>query len=195
MTKQEVFAAIKNLVAPVEETTVETTEVKFERVALEGGEVFITNQTEGEIALGDAIYVEVEGGNFELAPSGLHRLEDGREIVLDEESVVTEIREEGEAEVEEEAGMEDKEEASSEVEEAMETATQIDELKTAIHDLLMAFESYTKETDERFNELKADYEGFKKSAEYTPAKQDNSFKAKFSAYEQRLNAIKGLKNK
>ena len=185
MTKQEVFAAIKNLVAPVE-----TREVKFERIALEGGEVYITNQTEGMIALGDAIYVEVEGGNYELAPSGLHRLEDGREIVLDEESVVVEIREEAEEVVEDEVVVEE-----APAEEVVEASTQIDELKTAIHDLLMAFESYTKETDERFNELKADYEGFKKSAEYAPAKQDNSFKAKFSAYEQRLNAIKDLKNK
>ena len=96
MTKQEVFAAIKNLVSTPEKVE----EVKFERVALEGGEVFITNQTEGELALGDTIYVE-EGSEFILSPAGTHRVEDGREIVLDEESKIVEIKEESEVEEEE----------------------------------------------------------------------------------------------
>ena len=68
----------------------ELNKVKFERVALEGGEVFISNQLESELTLGDTIYIETEEG-FELAPSGTHRLEDNREIVLDENSVLIEI--------------------------------------------------------------------------------------------------------
>jgi|SRR5210317_2008782 len=185
MTKEEVFAAIKNLVKPTESVE----EVKFERVALEGGEVFITNQTEGELALGDTIYVE-EGSEFILAPSGTHRLEDGREIVLDEESALVEIKEE--SEVEEEVVEEEVVEAGDD--EEMNAQTQIEELKTAIHDLLMAFESHIKDTDERFNTLKADYENFKKEAEYTPVKQDNSFKAKFSALEARMAYVKENKH-
>ena len=68
----------------------EVTKVEFERVALEGGEVFISNQSEGELTLGDTIYIETEEG-FEPAPAGTHRLDDGREIVLDEESSLVEF--------------------------------------------------------------------------------------------------------
>lgn len=187
MTKQELFATIKSLVSS---NVQKTEEVKFERVALEGGEVFVTNQTDTEFTLGDTIYVETPEG-FELAPAGTHRLEDGREIVLDEESKLVEIRTESE-EVEEPL-----EETSEEVEveesEEMNAETKIDELKTAIHDLLMAFETYSKETEDRFNKLESDYENFKKSAEYEPVKKDNSFKSKFSAYDARMEAIKNLR--
>ena len=184
MTKQEVFAAIKNLVSPsVEEPVTE----KFERVALEGGEVFITNQTEDSIAIGDTIYIETESG-FEVAPEGSHTIEDGRVIVLDENSVVVEIRE-VEEEVEEEVVTEEVEE----VVEASETSTKIEELKSAIHDLLLAFESHSNEIDERFKSLEADYNAFKKEAEYTPIKKDNSFKTKFSKLDARIEVMKGMK--
>jgi hypothetical protein len=182
MTKAEVFAAIKNLVSP-------TVEQKFERVALEGGEVFITNQTEDAIALGDTIYVETESG-FEVAPVGLHRLEDGREIVLDDNSVVVEIREEVEEEVVEEEVVVDE---TEEVVEASVESAKISELKTAIHDLLLAFESHANEMDERFKSLEADYNAFKKEAEYSPIKKDNSFKTSFSKFDARLEALKSLK--
>jgi hypothetical protein len=182
MTKQEVFAAIKNLVSPSTEV-----EVKFERIALEGGEVYITNQTESELTIGDTVYVETESG-FEVAPAGTHRLEDGREIVLDENSVIVEIKEESEEEVVEEVVEEDVvvEEASSEL-------SKIEELKGAIHDLLMAFETHSNEMDERFKSLEADYNAFKKEAEYSPIKKDNSFKKSFSKLDARISTIKELK--
>lgn len=182
MTKQEVFAAIKNLVSPSTEV-----EVKFERIALEGGEVYITNQTESELTIGDTVYVETESG-MEVAPSGTHRLEDGREIVLDENSVIVEIKEESEEEEVEEVVEEDVvvEEASSEL-------SKIEELKGAIHDLLMAFEAHSNDMDERFKSLEADYNAFKKEAEYSPIKKDNSFKKSFSKLDARISTIKELK--
>lgn len=188
MTKQEVFAAIKNLVAPTTEKFEETTKVEFERVALEGGEVFITNQTEAELTIGDTVYVETETG-FEVAPVGTHRLEDGREIVLDDSSVIVEIREEVEEEVVEDEVVVEEEEV---VEASADTA-KIDELKTAIHDLLLAFEAHSNEMDERFKSLEADYNAFKKEAEYSPIKKDNSFKTNFNKLDGRINAIKELK--
>ena len=185
MTKQEVFAAIKNLVAPTVEKTIE---VKFERVALEGGEVFITNQTEAELTIGDTVYVETESG-YEVAPVGTHRLEDGREIVLDDSSVIVEIREEVEEEVVEEV-VEDV--VEEEVVASVDTA-KIDELKTAIHDLLLAFESHSNEMEQRFKSLEADYNAFKKEAEYSPIKKDNSIKSTFSKLDGRIATIKELK--
>lgn len=183
MTKQEVFAAIKKLVSP------ETVEVKFERVALEGGEVFITNQTEAELTIGDTVYVETESG-FEVAPVGTHRLEDGREIVLDDSSVIVEIREEVEEEVVEEV-VEDV--VEEEVVAASVDTAKIDELKTAIHDLLLAFESHSNEMEQRFKSLEADYNAFKKEAEYSPIKKDNSIKSTFSKLDGRIATIKELK--
>lgn len=182
MTKQEVFAAIKNLVSPTE-----TVEVKFERVALEGGEVFITNQTEDTITVGDTIYVETESG-YENAPEGVHRIEDGREIVLDENSVVVEIRE-----VEEEEVEVVEEETTEEVVEASAETAKIGELKTAIHDLLLAFETHSKETEEKFKSLNADFNAFKQEAEYTPIKKDNSFKSTFSKLDSRIEMMKGMR--
>ena len=184
MTKQEVFAAIKNLVSPTVETN--EVEVKFERIALEGGEVYITNQTETELTIGDTVYVETESG-FEVAPSGTHRLEDGREIILDENSVIVEIKEEAEEEVEEVVEEEVVEE------EASTDLSKIEELKGAIHDLLMAFEAHSNEMDERFKSLEADYNAFKKEAEYTPIKKDNSFKKSFNKLDSRIATIKELK--
>lgn len=185
MQYREVLEKIAGLVG-YEFNDVETTDVKFERIALEGGEVFITNQAESELTIGDTIYVETEDG-FELAPSGSHRLEDGREIVLDEESNLVEIREEGEEEVEIETP-----EGEIEVETSQDTS-KIDELKTAIHDLLVAFTSHSKEMENRFSTLEADYKEFKQSAEYKPLKEETKLKQSFA--EMRLELINKMKNK
>lgn len=186
MQYREVLERIAGLVGYEFKEDVKTEEVKFERIALEGGEVFITNQVESELTLGDTIYVETEEG-FELAPAGSHTLEDGREIVLDEESVLVEIREEGEEEVVVETPDEEV------VVETSEEGSKIDELKTAIHDLLVAFESHTKEIENRFSVLEADYNEFKQSAEYKPLKEETKLKQSFA--DMRLELIKQMKNK
>lgn len=161
----------------------EVTKVEFERIALEGGEVFISNQAEGELTLGDTIYIETEAG-FENGPSGTHTLEDGREIVLDEESKLVEIREEASEEVvEEETSKEDDEEMSEETdssEDFDETNKQITELKEAIHDLLLAFNSQIDAMDEKFNTLEADYNQFKKSESIPPLKAEKEYKENFN---------------
>ena len=185
MQYREVLGKIAKLVGYEFSEELETTDVKFERIALEGGEVFITNQVESELTIGDTIYVETEEG-FELAPAGSHTLEDGREIVLDEESVLVEVREEGEEEVVVEGEAEEEVEASEDI-------LKIDELKTAIHDLLMAFESHTKEMEKRFSTLEADYNEFKQSAEYKPLKEETKLKQTFA--EMRLELINKMKNK
>lgn len=172
----------------------ETTKVEFERVALEGGEVFISNQAEGELTLGDTIYIETEEG-FEPAPSGTHRLDDGREIVLDEESILVEIREESsEEEVEEVV-----EETSSDEEEMSEdttpnpTAEEVTKLKEAIHDLLMTFNQEVESINEKFNSFVQDYNEFKQSESITPLKEESKVKQDFS--KMRLEIINKMKNK
>jgi hypothetical protein len=172
----------------------ETTKVEFERVALEGGEVFISNQAEGELTLGDTIYIETEEG-FEPAPSGTHRLDDGREIVLDEESILVEVREESsEEEVEEVV-----EETSSDEEEMSEdttpnpTAQEITKLKEAIHDLLMTFNQEVESINEKFNSFVQDYNEFKQSESITPLKEESKVKQDFS--KMRLEIINKMKNK
>ena len=164
----------------------EVTKVEFERVALEGGEVFITNQSEGDLTLGDTIYIETEEG-FEPAVSGVHRLDDGREIVLDEESVLVEVREEGS---EEEVVEEVVEETSSEEEMGQDEITQ---LKEAIHDLLMTFNCEIEAINNKFNSFVEDYNEFKKSESITPVKQENKVNQDFS--KMRLEIINKLKSK
>lgn len=163
----------------------EVTKVEFERVALEGGEVFVTNQTESELTLGDTIYIETEEG-FEVAPSGTHRLDDGREIVLDEESVLVEIREEGS---EEEVVVE--EESSEEEEMSEGTTSEVGDLKQAIHDLLIGFNEEFNKLNERFNTLEEDYNQFKQEESIKPLKEETKLKQNFSDF--RMEMIKNLK--
>ena len=171
----------------------EVTKVEFERVALEGGEVFISNQSEGELTLGDTIYIETEEG-FEPAPAGTHRLEDNREIVLDESSVLVEIREEPSEEevvVEEEEAKEDEEMSNDTTQDFEESNRQITELKEAIHDLLMAFNTEVQSLNEKFNTLEADYNQFKKSESIPPLKKETKLQENFSDW--RIGMINKLK--
>lgn len=191
MQYKEVLSKIADIVGYEFNSTPEQVEVNFERVALEGGEVFVTNQAESDFAIGDTIYVETEEG-YEVAPAGSHILEDGREIVLDEESKLVEIREEGgDDDTEEEVIVESPDE---EVEvETSATESEINELKTAIHDLLMAFESHANVIEKRFTSLEADYNEFKQSAEYKPLKEETKLKQSFA--EMRLDILNKMKNK
>ena len=170
----------------------EVTKVEFERVALEGGEVFISNQSEGELTLGDTIYIETEEG-FEPAPAGTHRLEDNREIVLDESSVLVEIREEPSEEevVVEEEAKEDEEMSNDTTQDFEESNRQITELKEAIHDLLMAFNTEVQSLNEKFNILEADYNQFKKSESIPPLKKETKLQENFSDW--RIGMINKLK--
>jgi hypothetical protein len=171
----------------------EVTKVEFERVALEGGEVFISNQSEGELTLGDTIYIETEEG-FEPAPAGTHRLEDNREIVLDESSILVEIREEPSEEevvVEEEEAKEDEEMSNDTTQDFEESNRQITELKEAIHDLLMAFNTEVQSLNEKFNTLEADYNQFKKSESIPPLKKETKLQENFSDW--RVGMINKLK--
>lgn len=170
----------------------EVTKVEFERVALEGGEVFISNQSEGELTLGDTIYIETEEG-FEPAPAGTHRLEDNREIVLDESSVLVEIREEPSEEevVVEEEAKEDEEMSNDTTQDFEESNKQITELKEAIHDLLMAFNTEVQSLNEKFNTLETDYNQFKKSESIPPLKKETKLQENFSDW--RVGMINKLK--
>lgn len=170
----------------------EVTKVEFERVALEGGEVFISNQSEGELTLGDTIYIETEEG-FEPAVAGTHRLDDGREIVLDEESTLVEIREEPseEEEVVVEEAKEDEEMSNDTTQDFEESNRQITELKEAIHDLLMAFNTEVQSLNEKFNTLEADYNQFKKSESIPPLKKETKLQENFSDW--RVGMINKLK--
>jgi hypothetical protein len=170
----------------------EVTKVEFERIALEGGEVFVSNQSEGEFTLGDTIYIETEEG-FEPAISGTHRLDDGREIVLDEESKLVEIREEPSEEevVVEETSNDEEMSEETDTEDFDETNKQITELKEAIHDLLMSFTNEMKSMDERFNTLENDYNQFKKSESVNPLKQETKLKENFSDW--KVDMINKLK--
>jgi hypothetical protein len=165
----------------------EVTKIGFERVALEGGQVFISNQSEGELTLGDTIYIETEEG-FELAPAGTHRLEDNREIVLDENSVLIEIREEPSEE--EEVVVEETNEPESS-EDFEKSNKEITELKEAIHDLLMAFNTEVKSLNNKFKKLENDYNQFKKSESIPPLKKETKLQENFSDW--RVGMINKLK--
>jgi hypothetical protein len=157
----------------------------FAEVELDGG-VIITNSTEGDFALGDTISVKNEDGTFTIVGSGTHRLADGIKIfITDEEGKLVEIKDAEEPEEDGEGDVivdaEDKEKMES---------TQLEALKSAIHDVLFAFEAHTKE----IADLKNDLEAFKKSASHAPLKEDKVVAAAFAS-DSRYEILRQMKNK
>ena len=71
----------------------EVVAAKFQEITLEDGSV-ISNQAEGDIAVGDTLYAMKEEGAVAIL-GGEVMLPDGREIYLDEAGVITEIKEAG----------------------------------------------------------------------------------------------------
>jgi hypothetical protein len=157
---------------------------KFAEVELEGG-VIISNQTEGDFMIGDVIAIKNEDGTFTIVGSGEHKLTDGKVFITDEEGKLVEIREESR---EEEPVIEVEVETGDQKTE-MESA-KIEELKSAIHDVLFAFEKQSKE----LTELKKDYEAFKKSSAYTPLKEDKLITNAFST-DHRYEVLKEWKER
>ena len=116
----------------------------------------------------------------------MFRLADGIKIfITDEEGKLVEIKdaeepeEDGEGDVVVDA--EDKEKMES---------TQLEALKSAIHDVLFAFEAHTKE----IADLKNDLEAFKKSASHAPLKEDKVVAAAFAS-DSRYEILRQMKNK
>lgn len=157
---------------------------KFAEVELEGG-VIISNQTEGEFMIGDVIAIKNEDGTFTIVGAGEHKLTDGKVFITDEEGKLVEIREESS---EEEPVIEVEVETGDQKE--MMESTKIEELKSAIHDVLFAFEKQSQE----MAELKKDYEAFKKSSAYTPLKEDKLITNAFST-DHRYEVLKEWKER
>jgi hypothetical protein len=63
-------------------------EQKFASIKLKDKNVEVTNNTDKELELGDSIFIVGENSELSPAPSGKHILADGREIELDENSVL-----------------------------------------------------------------------------------------------------------
>jgi hypothetical protein len=78
---------------------------KFYSTKLEDGETEITNNSEGELAIGDVVYI-IKDATMVPAPSGEHKTREGLIIKLDEASVITEIMD---------GNMEDTEEVSANI--------------------------------------------------------------------------------
>lgn len=160
----------------------------FAEVELDGG-VIITNSTEGDFALGDTISVKNEDGTYTIVGSGTHRLADGVKIfITDEEGKLVEIKDAVE-EGEEEEGDGEGDIIIDAEKEKMES-TQLEALKSAIHDVLFAFEAHTKE----IADLKNDLEAFKKSASHAPLKEDKVVASAFAS-DSRYEILKQMKNK
>jgi len=169
--------------------------MKFERIALEGGEVFVTNQLETPFTIGDVIYVESEDG-FILAPVGSHILEDGREIVLDEESAIVEIREEGEENGEDNTDESEvvieAEEITVEVPEEVEDVLDADIVEDIIEALTPIIEEI-KDLAEELRKLKKDFKTFK-SEEVVPSIKANDHKFKQSVIDWKVEMVEKLKS-
>lgn len=165
--------------------TQETTEVKFAMVELEGGYI-VSNQKDADFVVGDTIYLVNEDGTYSVVGAGEWKYLDGEKtLTTDEEGTLTSISEGAEESVEDETEVETAEE---EVMTAEKVNGKIQELKQAIHDVLFAFNEQSKE----LNNLKNDYETFKKSASHTPLKEDKIVSKAFST-DSRYEVLRAMK--
>lgn len=130
MTYEEIKALAKqhfNLVEVAEAETSEVVEENFASATLEDG-TKITNDKDSEFAVGDKVFVEVDGEKKD-APEGDHITKSGMSITLDAESIITgmkrpdEAGEGSEGLAEDEEMKDDKEEMSAEVSEEEATET------------------------------------------------------------------------
>lgn len=98
MTYEEIKALAKqhfNLVEVAEAETSEVVEENFASATLEDG-TKITNDKDSEFAVGDKVFVEVDGEKKD-APEGDHITKSGMSITLDAESIITGMKRPDEA--------------------------------------------------------------------------------------------------
>lgn len=166
-------------------------EVKMAEARLMDGTT-VTNNLEGDFEIGQTLYVVDADGALVLAPAAQeHQLEDGTIVVLDEASIIVEIRAAGAEEVEE---TEEPSTEEVEVEAAEETninfEDELNNIKLSIEKLLDVIEKQSQD----FSELKSDYEAFKHSEDKKPINtKKETYSQSFSDY--RLDMLKKLKNK
>jgi len=144
----------------------------------------ITNGAAGDFVMGDTITIKNADGTFSPLEAGEYTLADEALIyVIDVDGKLLEIKHStpegedgGEAAVEEVASTE------------MNESSQLEALKTAIHDVLFAFEAHAKE----IADLKADLTAFKKEAKHNPLKEDTLMSNAFSG-DRRYEILKQMK--
>ena len=170
---------------------------KFYSTMLVDGETEVTNNVEGPFEVGQAIYVVGES-TLSPAPEGEHETRDGFIMVLDENSVIVEIREKEavQEEVEEVVEEEVEVEASEELDFATQIATlsqEISLIKESLSEVLSLIGGIDDTFNSDINKLKDDFETFKKQPQHEPKESKVNVKDKFNSY--RLDILKELRNK
>ena len=155
------------------------TEQKFATTYLEDGTTQITNDRDNDFELGDVIYVVGEDGTLTPAPIGDHTTQEGFVVVLDEESKIVEIRE---MEVEDVVEEVVEEEVVEELkEEAMDFESELKSIKSSIEQMLNLMEKTNNEFNKEMEDLKNEFNSFKKSPSSTGIKEPKSLKEDFNS--------------
>lgn len=156
----------------------------------------ITNNVEGDFEIGQTLYVIAEDGTLVLAPASQeHTMEDGTILVLDEASMIIEIKAAGadeavEAATEEEVAME---EVVVETPAAVEGVITEDVVQAVIEALTPVVEEI-KAIQEEMKKFRQDYDAFKQSEEAKPLNTKvETYSQSFADY--RVEMLKKLKQK
>lgn len=146
----------------------------FYTTILIDGETEVTNNSDKEyFDIGDTIYVVGES-TLTPAPAGEHTTREGITIVLNEESVVTEVKEASEEEVVEEAVqevVEAKSETEEEMSEEIDFAQEISQIKEGLSQILEVMTSLNGKFSSEINTIKNDFEKFKKLPNNKPVEK------------------------
>lgn len=166
------------------------TEVKMAEARLMDG-TKVTNNLEGDFEIGQTLYVVAEDGTLVLAPSGEHTLEDGVVVMLDEASLITEIKAEGAEETTEVVEEETMEEIVVETPVEVEDVITADVVEAVVEALTPVVEEI-KTIQEELKNIKKEFNTFKESEEIKPIKtKKETYSQSFTDY--RVEMLKKLK--
>ena len=182
MTANQAIQKIRVLLGAEEEVVVDTA-MASERL-VDGTEVMV----EGDFEVGKALFVVTAEGNIP-APAGVHQLESGLLVTVDEAGVIAQIEEVApeaaeEEEVEEVAMEEEKKEEEMEEDEAAELEIPMgaDMVVKIVEELKPYFEEI-KELKEKVVEMEGKFQKFSKEPAAKPIKKAEAFTA------NKMNAV------
>lgn len=192
MTANQAIQKIRVLLGAEEEVVVDTAMASDRLV--DGTEVMV----EGDFEVGKALFVVTTEGNIP-APAGVHQLESGSLVTVDEAGVIAQIEEvapeTAEEEVEIEIAMEEEKKEEEVMEEVIEEEMEEkeEEMIVKIVEAMKPYFEEIKELKEKVVEMEGKFQKFSKEPAAKPIKKAEAFTANKMSAVERIATIRKSK--